>query len=168
MLLRRVAKLVIPFVIIAIISCEKENTPLSTVPVLRLAEAIVLPHPELPRDSIIVISLNYEDADGDIGYREADTLSNNDLIINFLYIDNGEEKSFILPLTTDTLNFNQRLPYLTPSGKNKEISGTITTRIPINPYPGFRPDSVIFICKLYDRALQVSNEVRTPIITIVH
>jgi hypothetical protein len=125
-------------------------------------------HDETFRDSIIRLVVQYEDGDGDIGIRDDDTLSLPDFHVQFFHIKNGIELPFIIPLTTDTLHFNQRLPYVTPSGKNKGIKGNITLRIPSTPYPEFKPDSVRFYMQLFDRKGNSSNLLSTPTLFIKH
>lgn len=150
-------------------SCNKEPLSNSITPELSLTSAQVLPHPILPVDSIIILTFSYADADGDIGIPESDTLSGSDFIIRYFEIQDGEPHSYIIPLSAnDTLNFNQRLPSLTPQGKDKSIKGTFTVRIPATPFPGYTPDSVMFQCRLFDRAGNGSQEVQTPILSLKH
>lgn len=150
------------------VGCEMSSFSDSPIPTLALKRAEVLPHPALPRDSIIILEFEYTDGDGDLGYVETDTLSGNDLLISFRFIKDNIAQPFIIPVANDTLNFNRRLPYLTPSGSDKSIKGTIKAQIPINPYPDFRPDSVFFNAVLFDRSFNQSNEVETPILVITH
>jgi hypothetical protein len=162
------SKVVLLLVIFILSSCKKETFSDSVIPTLELTSAQVLPHPVEPRDSIIIINLVYTDGDGDIGFNDDDTISNANLIVDFFEIKNGVETPFVIPLSTDTLNFNQRTPNLTPSGKEKSIKGDIKLKIPTNPFPGFRPDSVIFKCQLFDRQLNGSQVVISPILIIRH
>jgi hypothetical protein len=148
--------------------CSDTQFSDSPIPSLEIIEAVSLPHPVLSRDSIINLRFSYSDGDGDLGIKDSDTLAANDFTIRFFEIKNGIETPFLIPLTEDTLNFNQRFPYLTPSGRNKSIKGEILIEIPINPYPGYNPVTVIFKSILTDRAGNKSNEVVTPAIKITH
>lgn len=162
------SKVVLLLVILTFSSCEKESFSDSVIPTLSLTSANILPHPVEPRDSIIILDLSYTDGDGDIGFKDDDTLSSSNLVVRFFEIINGIETPFVIPLSTDTLNFNQRTPFLTPIGEQKSIKGEIKLKIPINPFPGYRPDSLIFKCQLFDRQLNASQIVVTPILVVTH
>ncbi|MEN9510835.1 MAG: hypothetical protein RLZZ370_654, partial [Bacteroidota bacterium] len=85
--------------------------------------------------------------------------------VQYFEVVNGRFLSVIDPLTSDTLNFHQRLPRMTPSGIDKQIEGSIRITVPAQP-SGFRPDSVQYRCRLKDRALNQSLEVSTPVIEL--
>lgn len=116
------------------------------------------------------------DGDGDIGLSEDDSLPPFDLsspfffnlFVEFFEIENGEKKPYLLPITLDTLRFDQRIPNLTPTGKRKSIEGEIVLKLPTIPFPDFEPDSVVFRIQLYDRALNSSNIIETDPIKIQH
>jgi len=65
----------------------------------------------------------------------------------------------------DTLWFNGRIPYLTPIGKNKAISGEIYDTLFINNYTS-PYDTIKYQIYIQDRALHKSNVVETPEIII--
>ncbi|MCK9480920.1 MAG: hypothetical protein M0R38_04050 [Bacteroidia bacterium] len=149
-------------------ACKKEPFSNSPIPVLQLKSAQVISSTDVSRDSIIILEFSYTDGDGDLGKPDSDTLSGPNFFIRFFEITNGNQTPYIIPLSNDTLNFNQYTPYLTPSGKDKSIKGEITVRIPTSPYLGYEPDSVLFVATLEDRAGNQSNEVITPVLTIRH
>ena len=124
-------------------------------------------------DQIGVIGLSFTDGDGDIGLTEAQNTGvyQFDLFIKYFEKQKGVFKEVILttpnPLTgkPDTLWFNGRIPYITPVGKVKAISGQITDTLFINnfvsPY-----DTIKYQIYIQDRALNKSNVVETPEIVI--
>ena len=124
-------------------------------------------------DQTGVIGLSFTDGDGDLGL----TADQNtgvyqfNLFIKYFEKQKGVFKEIILttpnPLTgkPDTLWFNGRIPYITPVGKIKAISGEITDTLFINnfasPY-----DTIKYQIYIQDRALNKSNVVETPEIVI--
>ncbi|MCO6495261.1 MAG: hypothetical protein J5I91_06245 [Bacteroidetes bacterium] len=163
------AKIILLYCLTAFISCKREPVSDSVIPTLTLNSYQVLPYPTQNKDSIIILKFSYSDADGDIGYPDSDTLSGSDFNIDFFEIINGIPTPYIIPLgNNNTLNFSQRLPYLTPDGKDKSIKGEITFRIPAIPYLGYYPDTVEFKCQLFDRAGNASNQITTPRLRIKH
>jgi hypothetical protein len=124
-------------------------------------------------DQIGVIGLSFTDGDGDLGL----TADQNtgvyqfNLFIKYFEKQKGVFKEIILttPNTQtgkpDTLWFNGRIPYITPAGKTKAISGEITDTLFINnfasPY-----DTIKYQIYIQDRALNKSNVVETPEIVI--
>lgn len=148
-------------------SCRIDKE-LSPIPSINLLDSKVLPYPDNQRDSLIIINLTYRDDDGDIGFPENDTSTNANLFVSFFEWINGAKQVYVSPLSGDTLHFNERITSLTPTGKNKSISGTITLRIPAIIEPGYSPDSVIFQISLTDRQNHRSNEVTTQVFRIRH
>lgn len=122
------------------------------------------------KDSIVFIYVDYTDGDGDIGLEDSDTLPpfqfpskySKNLFISVFKVENGQSLPILIPLTTDTINFNDRMKTLTPTGKNKSISGTIKLNINPVPFLGVFPDSMFYTIQIVDRKLNLSNVVRTP------
>ena len=124
-------------------------------------------------DQTGVIGLSFTDGDGDIGL----TADQNtgvyqfNLFIKYFEKQKGVFKEIILTTPNsltgkpDTLWFNGRIPYITPEGKVKAISGEITDTLFVNnfvsPY-----DTIKYQIYIKDRALNKSNVVETPEIVI--
>lgn len=134
------------------------------------------------KDSLVIINLSFTDGDGDIGLTNADSVSPFrygekyffNLYAEFYSIDNGIASKirspFISPdtLYKDTINFSQRIAYLTPKGRNKSIKGKldlVTTFVTID-LNQVRPDSVYYEITLFDRKLQQSPVIKTPLILL--
>lgn len=124
-------------------------------------------------DSLGIIGLYFTDGDGDLGLRPTDTSSNYryNLFIKYFEKKKGKFEEIILttlnPLTLklDTLWFHARIPYLTPAGNSKAISGEISdTLFDNNPYSTY--DTIKYQIYIQDRALHKSNVVETPEIVI--
>lgn len=130
---------------------------------------------DLGKDTLIKIFLNYTDGDGDLGLRDSDTfppyqfdgLYFYNLWVKMESLENGTWKSLINPFTLDTLNFNERLPYITPTGKNKWVQGNIELLIPASPFT-LKPDSVRFKVILVDRSLKASKEAVSETLILNH
>ena len=138
---------------------------------------LILPIVKIPAlsgiDSVGVIKLYFTDGDGNLGLRPTDTTINYryNLFIKYFEKKKGKFEEIILttlnPITNklDTLWFHGRIPYVTPVGKTKAISGEISDTLPINniysPY-----DTIKYQIYIQDRALHKSNVVETPEIVI--
>ena len=129
------------------------------------------------KDSFILLELFYRDGDGDIGLGESDTFApygQNDAYFYNLLVWMYEKRNgvWVKPLNplspdNDTLNFHERLPNLTPSGRTKWIEGTLNVRIPAEPY-SLTPDTIKIQVQLIDRSLQRSQSVETEEIILKH
>lgn len=157
--------------IILLSACRADAPQYGDVPFLELKKA-----PEQfklnGRDSMVKITLSYTDGDGDIGLEPSDTFPPfqfggpyfYNLFIGVIQIENGMEKPILIPLTTDTLHYNDRIGNLTPTGKNKSISGELQIMLKAEPYPGIQPDSMYYTIQLADRKLHKSNLIKTPVL----
>ncbi|MBL4753137.1 MAG: hypothetical protein JKY52_06025 [Flavobacteriales bacterium] len=101
-----------------------------------------------------IITLGFTDGDGDIGIRQGDTTKN--MFVFQVGIDNGQNQA--------PTNLSYGIPFVTPSGQNKNIKGEIDVEINIpnpliNPYPY---DSVFFEIYIEDRGKNQSNMITTP------
>jgi hypothetical protein len=128
-------------------------------------------------DSFVEVALRFEDADGDIGLNESDTMypfgmgqpAQYNLLV-YYQDKKGQQWQYAKnPLlgVNDTLVLHQRIGNITPSGKNKAIQGNLTLVIPARPYT-YRGDSVRFEIQLMDRALHRSKKILTPAIFLQH
>ncbi len=124
-----------------------------------------------------VLSFKYTDGDGDLGLTDMDTLPPFDkgspyyynIIVKYYEKRNGvfQQVPRINPDgTVDTINFNGRLPYLTPTGVHKAITGIIEDTLLVNN-PASSFDTIKFKFYIYDRALHKSNEEETPEIIVI-
>lgn len=123
------------------------------------------------KDSLLRLFIKYTDGDGDIGLEPDDTAAPfnygspffYNLFIKVYAVENGVGSRIPIPLSTDTVNFNDRITNLTPTGKNKAIFGEFTINLKAEPYPGIRPDSMYYTIQIADRKLHLSNVLQTPV-----
>ncbi len=123
------------------------------------------------KDSSVIIELEYTDGDGDIGLEPADTLAPfnwgskyfYNLYVNVYKVENGISSPILIPASTDTVQYNDRILNLTPTGKHKSIYGTIKLNIKALPYPGITPDSMYYTIQIADRSLHLSNVIQTQV-----
>jgi hypothetical protein len=166
------------FILTLVIGCKQDTSDFSDIPQLSLAESPqqVQLH---GKDSIVNITLNYKDGNGDIGLNVDDTFPPynyptryfHNLIVKVYRVDDGLISSVLIPFTPpaipDTVNYNERILNLTPTGKSKAISGQIKLFIKALPYPGVAPDSMFYTFQLIDRALNESEIVKTDVMRFV-
>ncbi|MFT7592533.1 MAG: hypothetical protein ACI9UJ_002471, partial [bacterium] len=111
-------------------------------------------------DSLLLIHFWYEDKDGDLGLSDSDTTDQfrgfNNLEVNFQEKRNGVYEPLLIKGTSVPADFDQRIPNLTPTGKNKEISGSITISFSVDPNE-LHADTVEFDLKIIDRSFNESN-----------
>jgi hypothetical protein len=119
-------------------------------------------------DSKGILKISFTDGDGDIGLSESDTLYPfnpgsqyyYDLFITYYEKQHGNYVAVTLPMTN-----NSRIPVVTPDGENKSIKGTIEVELFINN-PASTYDTIAYDVSIVDRALNMSNKIRTPDIII--
>lgn len=103
-------------------------------------------------DSIQMI-ISFKDGDGDLGSAESDTST------NCFITDHRSGKP--------DYTYNYKIPFITPKGTTKDISGTIAINLPgITCIPFHITDSVTYKIVIMDRAGRKSNEVQTPLIVV--
>lgn len=104
----------------------------------------------------IKIIFTFTDGDGDLGLTQQDT--SKDVLI--LDIRKG------LP-TFAPIQYDYRMPYVTPEGNNKSISGEVEIDIP-NTFcrPGLAVDTLKYSVQIKDRAGNKSNTLETPAIIV--
>lgn len=118
-------------------------------------------------DSAGVIKISFTDGDGDIGLYDYDTVEpyKYNFFLRFLEQTGGQLQEVKLPDTN--LSFNARIPILTPTGKNKNISGQINMLLELYyAWSVLKSDTIAFEIYIKDRALHSSNMVRSPLYII--
>ena len=157
------------------ISCTKEDAGLSEVPSIEFV-SIEIEKNTFLKDSVIHITFSYADGDGDIGLGDEDTLPPFDY--NSAYWQNVPVKIFhkqgnnyvelLNPGTNEPFRLpSERIPRISPAGKNKAITGSITVHLPANPL-NTQPKEVKYELNLIDRNLNISNTITTPSVTLSH
>lgn len=118
----------------------------------------------------------YKDGDGDIGLEDKDSFPPfnyggkyfYNLIIDYFVMKNGVWIKPPNPLSAaDTIFFSERIPNITPTGKQKWIEGNLRVRIPANPFD-LKPDTIRFGLQLIDRSLKKSDQIFSKSITLIH
>ncbi len=110
-----------------------------------------------------ILTISYQDGNGDIGLNPADTFppyqKNGPYYYNYV-INLFEKQNGVFQQVFDSIPFSARIPVLAPNDPNKAIKGFITDTLPLYPPPPH--DTVRFEVFIYDRALNKSNTVTTP------
>jgi len=109
-----------------------------------------------------VLIFEFTDGDGDIGSNE-DGVTN--LFVDYFEIQNGIPTQVTNPLDSTIINFNSRIPVITPKGANKSISGTISDTIHLIGSTSLF-DTIMFSIYLEDRAMHRSNTIESPLILV--
>jgi len=159
-----------------ILACEPDPIGFGPLPEIQLRQVDLLKNRD-GKDSVIQVTLYFQDGDGDIGLSETDTASPfnfgsiyfHNLPVTYLVPDSiGEYGELINPNNNQPYgNQHERVPVLTSTGKYKAISGDLIVNFTANPL-GLRPEKVILEMKLLDRELNVSNTVITSAINLTH
>jgi hypothetical protein len=157
------------------LACTPDSLGFSNVPAISLESVAVLRDLD-GNDSIVQMTISYQDGDGDIGLTSADTAAPYDigspyahnLPITYL-VKNSSDNFVPLRKSNGDLygNEHERIPVITPTGKYKSISGTLQVNLPANPI-SLKPENLKLELKLIDRALNVSNTVITEELLLKH
>lgn len=110
-----------------------------------------------------IITISFQDGNGDIGLNAGDTLPPYDKAGKYYYnfvVTYLEKRKGIFDTVPLDPPYSARIPVLTPDDPNKAIKGLITDTLSLNPKPVY--DTVMFAVMIYDRALHPSNTVSTP------
>lgn len=160
-----------------LLACSDDKGTTNRVPKLSLLDLTIVKNEIENYDSLLLLKLNYSDQDGDLGLKDTDTFGIfkygepyfYNLFCHWYVKKDGQWKRPLNPFASplDSLNFNERLPYLTPEGRNKSLEGEITMRIPARPL-GLKFDTVKVQVWMYDRALHKSNIIETKEFCIKH
>ncbi|MDB4161555.1 hypothetical protein N9772_04230 [Bacteroidia bacterium] len=175
-LIIQTTKIISVFIILATYACKPEIVGYSNVPEIGLIDVNVIEN-VLAKDSVIQLIISYRDGDGDIGLTDSDTVAPynlgspyaHNLPITFMVEDANGEFAELVNITNGRLygNNHSRVPVITPTGKYKAISGKIKINLTANP-AAQSPASVYLEIQLIDRALNVSNKIRTEVINLKH
>jgi len=123
-------------------------------------------------DNSATLKVNFTDGDGDIGYPQG----SNNVPVDFYIEIFHDSSNTIIPVQLpgnkdavmgDTAFIPYNVPYITPTGKDKELSGQIQVQIGTGPGTWyFRPDGSYYQYKIWliDRAGHVSKRITTPLI----
>lgn len=155
-------------------SCNPDSV-ISEIPEISLGSVTVYKN-IAQKDSMIVLSINYKDGDGDIGLEAGDTIppfnykseGYYNLLVTYKIKEGNDWKKIVISGSSDTLNFNQRFERLNKSDKSRAVSGTIDLRIPASPYPGIFPDTIKLSCQMLDRKMNKSSIVESTEIKLKH
>jgi hypothetical protein len=146
-----------------LVACTPDSLGFSDVPAISMESVTVLSDLE-GNDSIIQVTIYYQDGDGDIGLTGADTSAPYDL---------GSPYSHNFPVTYLVENNRDSFVQLRKSNgdlygnQHERISGRLQVNLPANPI-SLEPKIVKLEMKLIDRALNMSNTVTTEVIQLKH
>jgi hypothetical protein len=118
-------------------------------------------------DSLAFLKISYTDGDGNIGLNEWDTVApyKYNFFVKMFQMKNDSLQEIIFP--DSTINFNGRIPMLTPVGKNKNIKGDIEMMLEIYFASAIlTSDTIAFELYIQDRDLNKSNIIETPLLPI--
>lgn len=162
--------------LLALSACSRDKNKFSPIPFIELKGAYVYNN-GVDKDSFILLQTHYRDGDGNVGLNPGDTLPPFNFgqpyyynMLVWMYVkDKGQWIKPLNPLSPDkdTLNFHERLPSLTPTGRAKWIEGNLDLRIPAEPY-SLKPDTVKLVLQMFDRSLNKSNTIETEPIILKH
>jgi hypothetical protein len=110
-----------------------------------------------------ILTISYQDGNGDIGLAAGDTFPPYDSAGPYYYnfvIQHFEKINGVYHPAVDLIPFSARIPVLTPDDPNRAISGFIVDTLILYPPP--LHDTIRFEAFIYDRALNKSNLVTTP------
>jgi len=124
-------------------------------------------------DTALTMVISFTDGDGDIGLGDDTMPPFNphgryyyNYIITYMEKKSGQWKYYLVFNSAtqqyDTVNFNSRIPSLTPDGGNQSIKGEIELMMKILRPVDAAYDTVRFDAFIYDRAFHKSNVIRTP------
>jgi len=110
-----------------------------------------------------ILTISYQDGDGDIGLGTGDTFppyqKNGPYYYNYV-ITHFEKQNGVFRQVFDSIPFSARIPVITPNDPNKAIRGFIMDTLILYPPP--LHDTIKFEAFIYDRALHKSNVITTP------
>ena len=163
-LFSRIAVIIIMATIFS--SCHKQPS-YSIIPAITYKDFIV------NSDSSAYIQINFTDGDGDIGYTTSDANPPYDFyLVNMQDSITSTGNKYVIewipsqhdPIMGDTLYSGYNIPYITPTGKDKELSGQIQIQLAKGNWNftinGIK--SVEYRVWIIDRAGHVSNRITTP------
>jgi len=110
-----------------------------------------------------ILTISYQDGNGDIGLSAADTFAPYQKGGQYYYnyvITLFEKQNGVFNKVDLAIPFSLRIPVLTPNDPNKAIKGFIVDTMGLYPPPIH--DTIKFEAFIYDRALNKSNVITTP------
>ncbi len=113
-------------------------------------------------DTLLQLSFGFTDGDGDIGLytKETQPPYQYNMFIDFYRLRKGVFNKIIFP--SPEINFNGRIPILTPDIQNKSIKGVIKYDFNYRLMRSFLlRDTISLDVYIVDRALHKSNTIRT-------
>ena len=120
------------------------------------------------KDSVGVLKISFTDGDGDIGLAPDDTLnpynSGSKYYYNF-FIDYFEKQKGVYTKVELPITNNSRIPVILPDGETKSVKGDIEMVLYINNINSTY-DTICYEASICDRALHISNTIRTPDIVV--
>jgi hypothetical protein len=162
--------------ILFIAACSTDKNKYPPEPFLQINGAYVYNNGN-GKDSFIELDMFYRDGDGDIGLDVRDTIppfqmGSPDFYNLLIWMYEKKNGKWVKPFNAlanppDTVNFHERIPRITPTGRVKWIEGKLTVYIPAEPF-GLKPDTVKLKARLTDRALRRSAWVESDILILKH
>jgi len=154
--------------------CKEDGANVPEAPVIEFLDYQVYKNTN-DQDSLLRVRFYFEDKDGDLGLDRTDTFPPFDpgspyqfnLWVDMFDLDGSVPKILTREGTDDTLNLDQRIPNITPSGNNKEISGEMSIDFDASELV-LHPNKVSCDLQVVDRALNESNVISTGPIELVH
>jgi hypothetical protein len=141
--------------------CEKpEEYPIE--PAVTFNSLVKFTNGSTGKDTAALLAFSFTDGDGDIGLNESDTtppFNPGSEYYNNLFMKYFEKKNNIWTEVVLPLPYNFRVPYITPTGSNKALSGDIYIDLFLPPSKTNLP--IRFELYFVDRALQKSNVITT-------
>ncbi len=132
-----------------------------------------------PIDDSAKIIITFKDCDGDIGLDEKDSVTPYDFNFELKYFEmvngswkgcqNKTDSCFLVQINQNIQKrngyFSFKIPMLTPKGQSKILEGEIGMTIaPLYFIPSPDSDTIKYEVQLFDRALNGSNIIETPMI----
>ena len=119
-------------------------------------------------DSIGLLTIEFTDGDGDVGLTQSDTLapfnSGSEFYYNFFITFSQKIGNDFQEITTP---YNSRIPDVNPEHIDKDLVGDITIEIDLNILSlVLSSETIKMKAYMVDRALNASNTIETPAITL--
>jgi hypothetical protein len=107
--------------------------------------------------------LYFTDGNGDIGLSKNDTIHPYEFNLFVNYFEMHQDSLILIDLTSP---YHIRIPNLTPTGQNKSLKGDIVWDVVFFPQDTInrKSDTIKFEFQLFDRALNKSEWVSSPLI----
>lgn len=160
-------QLFLPIIVFAVLfSCKKPETyPIE--PTIAFGSFTKIQN-VLGKDDKGILKISFIDGDGDIGLAPEDTLAPYNLGSTYYYnffIDYYEKQNGVYTKVELPMTNNSRIPVILPDGETKSVKGDIEVELNINnPFSAF--DTIYYEASICDRALHISNVIKTPDIII--